>query len=489
MPASIFNGDAIKILKNKLRFKDGTEITSTEAGYLAGTTSDIQTQLDAKASTTLNNLGTTAINADLLFSGTNKIVLPNNVAFTGLTSGAVERALLKVRSDDDFELGNSGGNMIISSPNVFSTGTLNLGTGSNPIDNLILDQMGDRIEFQTDVAQVRTVAGTTSFDMRVLSGNASAGASGNLELTTGSGTTATGNILLMSGGASAGNSGNITLETGSATGTRGKLFFEENTLGGSSVGYAWTLQNVSTGEGGWQAIPSAGNRQVATYSTTATASGSDEVILLSGASFTLTLPTASGITGKIYEIIHDGTSLSQVYTIDGNGAETIRGATTFLMHTNGQRVRIVSDGTNWKVLDNYTTTDVFSVTLTPNNFGTVSSENYFAIRQGNKVTIWGEFTAGTPAAAIASLTLPSTLPVDTTAMGSVNLPTGSYGTTNTNNSSGYMLYVNSSNTIEFGSNYSTASPSLTSANANTLGGASNALGFKIAELIIDGWEE
>jgi len=48
MPASIFNGDAVKILKDKLKFKDGTEITSTEAGYLAGTTSDIQTQLDAK---------------------------------------------------------------------------------------------------------------------------------------------------------------------------------------------------------------------------------------------------------------------------------------------------------------------------------------------------------------------------------------------------------------------------------------------------------
>jgi len=52
MAASIFNGTAVKILKNILRFKDGTEITSTEAGYLAGTTSDIQTQLDTKLGTT-----------------------------------------------------------------------------------------------------------------------------------------------------------------------------------------------------------------------------------------------------------------------------------------------------------------------------------------------------------------------------------------------------------------------------------------------------
>lgn len=30
MPASVFNGDAVKILKNKLRFKDGSELNSTD---------------------------------------------------------------------------------------------------------------------------------------------------------------------------------------------------------------------------------------------------------------------------------------------------------------------------------------------------------------------------------------------------------------------------------------------------------------------------
>jgi len=52
MAASIFQGTAVKLLKNVLRFKDGTEITSTEAGYLAGTTSDIQTQLNSKVAIT-----------------------------------------------------------------------------------------------------------------------------------------------------------------------------------------------------------------------------------------------------------------------------------------------------------------------------------------------------------------------------------------------------------------------------------------------------
>lgn len=52
MPASIFNGSAVKLLKNILRFKDGVEITSTEAGYLANLTGDVQDQLNDKIDTT-----------------------------------------------------------------------------------------------------------------------------------------------------------------------------------------------------------------------------------------------------------------------------------------------------------------------------------------------------------------------------------------------------------------------------------------------------
>ena len=46
MPASIFQGTAVKILKNVLKFADGTTLSSTVAGYLANITSDVQTQID-----------------------------------------------------------------------------------------------------------------------------------------------------------------------------------------------------------------------------------------------------------------------------------------------------------------------------------------------------------------------------------------------------------------------------------------------------------
>lgn len=58
MSASIFNGSAVKILKNILKFKDGTTLSSTIAGYLSTLTSNAQTQLDAKqARSTLTTKG------------------------------------------------------------------------------------------------------------------------------------------------------------------------------------------------------------------------------------------------------------------------------------------------------------------------------------------------------------------------------------------------------------------------------------------------
>ena len=83
LSASIVNADiaaAAAIALNKLAaltanralasdgsgFIVASAVTDTELGYLSGVTSAVQTQLGNKASTTLNNLGTTSINADLL---------------------------------------------------------------------------------------------------------------------------------------------------------------------------------------------------------------------------------------------------------------------------------------------------------------------------------------------------------------------------------------------------------------------------------------
>lgn len=71
------------------------------------------------------------------------------------------------------------------------------------------------------------------------------------------------------------------------------------------------------------------------------------VICNNGASaITVTLPTASGILGRLYTI-KKGTSTSDI-TIDGNASETIDGAATIVMSDQMDALTIFSDGTNWR---------------------------------------------------------------------------------------------------------------------------------------------
>lgn len=80
---------------------------------------------------------------------------------------------------------------------------------------------------------------------------------------------------------------------------------------------------------------------------------STDYLILADASsgaITINLPTASGITGKQYIIKKIGTDYNNI-TIDGNASETIDGDTTYTLHLPREWVKIVSDGTNWRIID------------------------------------------------------------------------------------------------------------------------------------------
>ncbi|MCB0428687.1 MAG: hypothetical protein H6585_08360 [Flavobacteriales bacterium] len=65
---------------------------------------------------------------------------------------------------------------------------------------------------------------------------------------------------------------------------------------------------------------------------------------------TVTLPAAASNTGRIYYIKKtDGTP--NTITIDGNGAETIDGATTLVLYVQYDAVRIYCNGSNWYILE------------------------------------------------------------------------------------------------------------------------------------------
>jgi len=82
-------------------------------------------------------------------------------------------------------------------------------------------------------------------------------------------------------------------------------------------------------------------------SSTYTATTTDYTISCTG-TFTLSLPTASGIAGTIYNIINSGTG---TLTIDPAGSETINGATTLVGAIQYQTYTLKSNGTNWVLIN------------------------------------------------------------------------------------------------------------------------------------------
>lgn len=162
---------------------------------------------------------------------------------------------------------------------------------------------------------------------------------------------------------------------------------------GESTGVKWATVSVT---------PTA-TRSV---SSTDTATAADDTLILSGASFTQTLFTAAGNSGKTITLIHAGTSLTQVYTLATTGGQTIGGVASgsYALYTNGETVTVISDGSNWLVLDHKTTTPW--VSWTPTGDFTNTTYTGFYRRHGDSVDLKIRATCtGTPGAATFSVDL------------------------------------------------------------------------------------
>ncbi|CAN5255462.1 hypothetical protein BH11BAC5_BH11BAC5_20280 [soil metagenome] len=94
---------------------------------------------------------------------------------------------------------------------------------------------------------------------------------------------------------------------------------------------------------------------VASISANATLSAANSLVLVTtgnGSDKTITLPDASSCTGRVYSIkkIDSG---SKKVIVDGNGSQTIDGATTYtLLSSKWKYLMIQSDGSNWMIISN-----------------------------------------------------------------------------------------------------------------------------------------
>jgi len=84
-----------------------------------------------------------------------------------------------------------------------------------------------------------------------------------------------------------------------------------------------------------------------------TAVSTDHTILAdaTGGAFTITLPAASGLAGKIYTIKRINSGGHDV-TIDANASETIDGDTTKVLNAHWKYLQIQCDGSNWFIIAN-----------------------------------------------------------------------------------------------------------------------------------------
>lgn len=150
--------------------------------------------------------------------------------------------------------------------------------------------------------------------------------------------------------------------TGQTTYTDGQLLIGNttgNTLTKSTL-TAGSNVTITNGHGSITIAATAGGAaafNVVSKTTTYSASIND-YILASSASFTITLPTAVGVSGQAIAIQHNGTSLSQVYTLNTTSAQTIGGIASgsYALYTNGETLVLVSDGANWQIQNHKTDT-------------------------------------------------------------------------------------------------------------------------------------
>lgn len=165
-------------------------------------------------------------------------------------------------------------------------------------------------------------------------------------------------------------------------------------------------------------IPTVISSQTGTYAILA----SDEFIPCSaaGGSFTATLPTAVGATGKTYTIKRTDQTLANAVTIATTSSQTIDGVTTRKLTTQYEQYTVVSDGSNWHVLE-HSYPSVWTAWTPTGSWSSNTTYTGYWKRNGDSIEydVTVE-TSGAPTAANLTVTLLTGLTIDTAKLAVAN---------------------------------------------------------------------
>lgn len=143
---------------------------------------------------------------------------------------------------------------------------------------------------------------------------------------------------------------------GNGTASKNLIFF--------NGGYATTNEKLRINSSGYVGVSTSSPtstlhvtgsvaKSITTKTANYTATVNDHTIICnnSGGAITISLPAASGCSGRVYVIKKVSAILLNV-TIDPNGAETIDGSSTRVLTLQYEGVMLQSDGSNWFVISN-----------------------------------------------------------------------------------------------------------------------------------------
>lgn len=222
--------------------------------------------------------------------------------------------------------------------------------------------------------------------------------------------------------------------------------------GGTGLTSPGTSGNILTSNGSsWTSVAPSSLSVVSKTSTYAILT-TDNVILVDGTSaFTVTLPTAVGVTGKAYTIKRTDQTLANAVTIATTSAQTIDGITTRKLMTQNESFTVISDGSNWFISDHTISSVRFS--FTPNAYaglGTPTINKAIGWREGSFFNAEIDFAAGTTTATEARFGLPSGL--TTTSDPSTLQQCGEFlRFVSSSNHGGYVLFEASKTYVTFSS--------------------------------------
>ena len=179
-------------------------------------------------------------------------------------------------------------------------------------------------------------------------------ANGNIAIGNGAGDSVTGSYGIFIGEvAGASETEDNMLHVGSLGYLRGNLTDHNLQLGftNASTAIGATL-DINYGFGARPSLRFRGGYrpQSVTKTTTYTATIDDYLVICDSTSgaFTVTLPTATSVTGQIFEFVSSASSND--VTIDGDGSETINGAANFVLANQYEKVRLYSTGTEYLII-------------------------------------------------------------------------------------------------------------------------------------------